>query len=217
MKESINLCVWRLYSSESREDTILFLSWWNCSRPRCDFFFFFYSQHRHLSCRHGRLLAALVQGRNFTLIGNLHYDHGWHWLSLASARHGDAATPVLDDSESWGRSIMIISIQTRGMHTAERRRRRGSIQSINIVEQSVTVTEPDTVTMLKFRQQKPICLVLTADKQFFLYPARQRERERKKCILRNWLDVDRQSQINMLPCDAVYLCTRILGNLCGGK
>lgn len=53
----------------------------------------------------------------------------------------------------------------------ERMTAAGSFQSVNIVEQSVTVTEPDAVAMLKFRQQKSIWSVPTAHKQSFLYPA----------------------------------------------
>lgn len=70
-------------------------------------------------------------------------------------------------------------------HTQDEEKTAGCIQSTNIVEQSVIVTEPETVTVLKSRLQKPICLVLTADihKQFFLYPVCACERE--KCILRN--------------------------------
>lgn len=82
----------------------------------------------------------------------------------------------------------------------------GFILRINIAEQSVTVTEPETVTVLKSGLQKPICLLLTVHKQFFLYPvcarvcvrARVCACEREKCFLKNVFDVDSQSQINML-------------------
>lgn len=62
----------------------------------------------------------------------------------------------------------------------------GSVQSINIVEQSVTVTEPDAVAMLNFRLQKPICSAPTAHKQFFFYVLLDSEREgdRKKVCWR---------------------------------
>ena len=63
------------------------------------------------------------------------------------------------------------------VYTQDEEKTAGSIQSINIVVQSVTVTEAETVTVLKSRLQKPICLVLTVHKQFFLYPARERERD----------------------------------------
>lgn len=57
----------------------------------------------------------------------------------------------------------------------ERMTAAGSFQSINIVEQSVTVTEPDAVAMSKFLQQISICSAPTAHKQSFLYPARHGE------------------------------------------
>lgn len=103
----------------------------------------------------------------------------------------------------------------------------GFILRINIAEQSVTVTEPETVTVLKSGLQKPICLLLTVHKQFFLYPvcarvcvrARVCACKREKCFLKNIFDVDSQSQINMLTLQRSLSAhahptrTHVLGNL----
>lgn len=76
----------------------------------------FYSQQSHLSCCQGRVLAASMRGRDFTLKGSLCYDHDWHWLLLASAHRADTATPMLDYTNPEVITFMIISTQTHA-HT----------------------------------------------------------------------------------------------------
>lgn len=133
----------------------------------------FYSQLSHLSCCRGRLLAALMQGRNFTLVEK---PLLWSKLTLIITLH--LLAEQTERLRCWTPQILRsyhYNHQTQ-IHAGWRGKTAGSIQYINIVEQSVIVTEPETVTVLKSGLQKPICLVLTAHKQFFLYPARERER-----------------------------------------
>lgn len=66
----------------------------------------------------------------------------------------------------------------------ERMTAAGSFQSINIVEQSVTVTEPDAVAMLKFRQQNPSARHrLHTNNPFYILHDTGREGDREKVHL----------------------------------
>lgn len=190
MNKSINLHVWRLYSSERVQ--LYSFSGEIVQDPDLTF----YAQHSHLSCCQGR-----ERGRNFTPIRGLLLSSRmtliipcvrslWTHNTFHAGQHEVMAL--------W------LSCCKTCRNTRPEKNTAWSIRSISVLEHAVIATlQSLRQSELKSRLQKPICLVLTAHKHVFLYPARQRER-RKKCILKNWFDVDRQSRINP-SCNAAYL------------